>query len=300
MLPLLLVVLAALAQPAPGPAPTITAFTPDNTPAAVATSVRISGTNFVNGATVKFGASAAASVNVIDAQTIVAVTAPQPGFASVKITVTNPDGQSATSAGFFTFTNANPVITGISPDSGSTAGGYEVTIAGFNFHDGVLVQLLSGPTSFRQLDDVRVEGTTRIIGTAPIGPADFEGSVAANVLIVNVNGRSASVQSGFTWIQPPLAIHLVSPASGPAAGGTKVTIAGEGFSTAAPPAVQFGGIPATSVNVIDAVTLEVIAPASQRGGSVSIFMRNDAGTVEKKDAFFYEGGVLPRRRVLRP
>lgn len=83
-------------------APTIASFAPSSGPAAGGTVVAITGTNFQNGATVQFGSAAAVSVTVNTATSISAI-APVHAAGAVTITVTNPDGQSATSAGSYTY-----------------------------------------------------------------------------------------------------------------------------------------------------------------------------------------------------
>jgi IPT/TIG domain len=67
---------------------------------------------------------------------------------------------------------------------------------------------------------------------------------------------------------PPLTITSVTPASGPAAGGTEVTIKGTGFQFCVicspplpPPEVSFGGVYVRNVQVIDENTMVVTTPA---------------------------------------
>jgi subtilisin family serine protease len=66
------------------------------------TPVTISGANFVSGAGVTFGGTAAASVVVVSAATITAVT-PAHAAGPVDVTVTNPDTKSGTLPGGFTY-----------------------------------------------------------------------------------------------------------------------------------------------------------------------------------------------------
>ena len=75
--------------------PTVTSISPNNGPFSGGTSVSITGTNFVSGATVTFGGVAANSMNVVSTTSITATT-PSHAAGSVDVTVTNPDGQSAT------------------------------------------------------------------------------------------------------------------------------------------------------------------------------------------------------------
>jgi phospholipase C len=80
------------------PAPTLTSISPESGGTTGGTSVTLSGTNFLSGATVSFDSGAATNVSVPNASKITAVTpAHAAGVANVK--VTNPDGQSATLIG---------------------------------------------------------------------------------------------------------------------------------------------------------------------------------------------------------
>jgi acid phosphatase len=64
--------------------------------------VTLSGSNFVSGATVSFGGTAASNVSVTSSTTITATT-PAHAAGAVTVTVTNPDGQSATLTNGFSF-----------------------------------------------------------------------------------------------------------------------------------------------------------------------------------------------------
>ena len=86
-------------------APTVISLNPNTGPAAGATSVTITGTNFVSGVSVTYGGTTATSVVVVDAATITCLT-PAHAAGAVDVTVTNPDAQSATLAGGFTYTGS--------------------------------------------------------------------------------------------------------------------------------------------------------------------------------------------------
>jgi len=89
-------------QAPPAPAPTLSGISPNNGTTAGGTSVTISGSNFVNGATVQLGGVAATNVVVSNSTTITATT-PAHAAGAVNVVVTNPDGQSATLAAGFTY-----------------------------------------------------------------------------------------------------------------------------------------------------------------------------------------------------
>jgi hypothetical protein len=85
-----------------GPAPILDSLSPTSGSITGGTSVTLTGTNFVNGATVLFGATPATSVTFNSATSITAV-APVHIEGTVSVTVTNPDTQSSTLNGAFQY-----------------------------------------------------------------------------------------------------------------------------------------------------------------------------------------------------
>jgi uncharacterized lipoprotein YbaY len=88
-----------------GPAPTVTLVAPATGAAAGGTLVNITGTNFATTGTVTvtFGGVAATGVTVVNSTTITCTT-PAHAAGAVNVVVTNPDTQSGTMAGGFTYT----------------------------------------------------------------------------------------------------------------------------------------------------------------------------------------------------
>jgi hypothetical protein len=86
--------------------------------------------------------------------------------------------------------------------------------------------------------------------------------------------------------QPPTVKKLASK-SGPAAGGTSVTITGTQFSASA--AVSFGGVPAGEVSVSSATSLTAVSPAGVIGTvDVTVTTFNGTSAIIKKDHFKYK------------
>src|SRR5882672_4084153 len=131
----------------PAPAPTVGSVAPASGPTSGGTSVTITGTNFVTGATVSFGGTAATNVSVVSATSITATT-PAHAAGAVNVTVTNPGAQSGTLTNGFTYTAAAPTIsfvqvaaatpqspTGtvvVSYSSAQTAGDLNIVVVGWN------------------------------------------------------------------------------------------------------------------------------------------------------------------------
>lgn len=74
-------------------------------------------------------------------------------------------------------------------------------------------------------------------------------------------------------------VTLVSPATGPVAGGTVVTLTGHGFTQTQ--SVMFGSVPATSVTVNSDESITATAPPSASTGFVEVTVTNAAGTSAK-------------------
>jgi len=114
------------------PPPEITSINPNSGPMEGGDLVTITGNNFVNGATVKFGNIDATNVTFINSGTLV-VTTPPSNAGTKNVTVTNPDGQSGVYANGYTFMRPPPTITSIAPTMGTMTGGTDVTITGTGF-----------------------------------------------------------------------------------------------------------------------------------------------------------------------
>ena len=112
-------------------APTLKRLSVGSGPASGGTEVQITGTNFQPGATtVDFGSAPATNVTV-ESPTTLTVTSPAteiPADGYVDVTVTTPGGTSAIIGG--DRFKPEPTVTSVSPNRGSTEGGYPVVITG--------------------------------------------------------------------------------------------------------------------------------------------------------------------------
>lgn len=78
-------------------------------------------------------------------------------------------------------------------------------------------------------------------------------------------------------------IDSVTPATGPAAGGTNVVIKGTNFGGAT--AVTFGGTAATNVKVVDETTITCTTPA-KTAGPYAVAVTDDSGVATKASPAF--------------
>jgi hypothetical protein len=146
-----------------------------------------------------------------------------------------------------------PNPTTVSPASGPIAGGTPVTLTGQNFTSGATVTFGGAAAT-----SVVVVSATQITANTP---PHVQGKV--NVVVTNPNGQSATLASGFTFVAPAPILTAVSPASGPIAGGTPVTLTGQNFTSGA--TVTFGGAAATSVVVVSATQITANTPPHAQG-----------------------------------
>ena len=274
---------------APASPPTITSFTPTQGSANGGNNVAITGTNFQNGATVKFGDTAAVSVTV-NSSTSINATSPVHAAGAVDITVTNPDGQTATSPNPFTYLTAAPSITSVTPSSGSNAGGTPITIAGSNFVTGATVTIGGAPATVTNVT------TGSITATTPPGPFDLATTASRDVKVTNPDSRSFTLSNGFTYTLPAPAITGLSPNGSVPGGGTSVTIVGSGFSSGVAMSVTFGGVAGTNVVVTSPTSLSVTAPA-HAVGVVDVVVHAGSASATAAGSFTYQQPSKKRRAV---
>jgi len=112
------------------PPPTVTKLKPNTGPVTGGTTVTVTGTNFTGATAVKFGSTDASSFTVKSGTTITAVS-PAETAGTVDVRVTTSGGTSALSSkDHFKFASK---VTGLSPNTGSAAGGTSVTVTGTGF-----------------------------------------------------------------------------------------------------------------------------------------------------------------------
>lgn len=273
-------------------APTVTAFVPTRGPMAGGTVVTITGTGFQTGASVLFGSVLGTGVSVVSAERILVISPPAQDVPGVAITVINPDQQSGTSQQLFSydFVTAPFSVTSVSPSTGTTAGGTALTISGTGFVAGATVAIGGVPA-----DNAVVLNAFTILTTTPLGPVDIDSPTPRSITVTNPDGRLARLDTGFSWILPPLEIEAITPEHGPSTGGTELLIVGAGITTAQPMTVLIGGKPAKSVAVLNAVTLIAVTPAGS--GTADVVVRRGTESATRENAFQYDGA--PKRRAVK-
>ena len=249
--------------------PAVSGISPATEQTGGPTNVTITGTDFAPGATVNFGANAATNVIVTSPNQLNA-TAPS-GCGTVDVTVTTPDGTSATStADQFTYLLAcgggGATLTSISPTSGPAAGGTVVTVNGTGFVSGVTaINFASNPGT-----GVSCARSTQCQVTSPAG--------AGNVIVTaTVGGVPVTGSATYSYIAATPTLTSISPTSGPAGGGTAVTLNGTGFVSGST-TVNFGPNLATNVSCPSSTLCQATSPAGVGNVTVTVNVSGQAAT----------------------
>ena len=175
--------------------PAITAVTPTTGPQSGGTVVKITGTGFIENATVTFGTVKA--VAVVENATSIKATAPKHPAGSVAIVVKNPDNKEATASAQFVYTAEAAgggsgatalTVTGFVPPNGPQTGGTEVKVTGTGFAGNAIVKFGTAEVA------AVVENATTIKVTTPTHDA---GPVP--VVVKNGDGKEVSAQAQFTF-----------------------------------------------------------------------------------------------------
>ncbi len=177
------------------------------------------------------------------------------------VTVTNPDGQSLPSAsGILTITSGTPAptVTGINPNSGSTAGGTPVTITGTNY--------VTGATA--SIGGVAATGVTVVNSTTITATTGAHAAGTVNVVVTNPDSQSGTLVNGYTYagnsfftMAPCRLVDTRNP-PGPSGGPAISANSGRTF-----PVSGLCSIPSTA----KAVALILVAVAPSDSGDIRLY-----------------------------
>ncbi len=160
---------------------------------------------------------------------------------------------------------SRPTVTGLSPNSGSTAGGESVKVSGSGFQSAGIADVagVQVGTWHASAGAVHVISNTSLTVTLPPArdtlpagaPAPQDGAGAVQVIVTSSDGQSSAPgpSSTFQYVDSKHSGALpsvtgLSPSGGQESTPTPVTILGSGFTGAT--SVSFGGISATTFKVL--------------------------------------------------
>ena len=225
----------------------------------IGTAVTITGSGFDTGCSsgqsgvVYFGGVAATNATVSDSMITAVAPTHHAGPANVQVADCPGDLSPITSADVFNY--ASPVVSSVSPGSGTI--GTTVTITGSGFDTGCS----SGQTGVVYFGGVAATNAT-VSDTTITAVAPTHHAGPANVEVADCLGDLSPITPADVFNYPLPVVGSVSPGSGTS--GTTVTITGSGFdygcSGGQTGQVYFGGVAATNATVT-AATATVVAPA---------------------------------------
>jgi hypothetical protein len=253
--------------------PTVTGLSPTFGPSLGGTTVNVIGTGFTGATSVIFGTAEATNVTVVNANLVTAVS--PPGNGVVDVSVTTPAGTSPpTPADQFTYPPL-PTVTGLSPTSGTAAGGTPVTITGTNFTAPATVDFgTNNPAT-----NVIVVNASTVTADSPAG------SGVVDVTVTDAGGTSLTSPADQFTYGPT--VTSISPPSGPLAGGTFVTIIGTNLTNVT--AIDFGTTPVSGGFSDTGTQIVVVSPAGVSPGQVHVTVTSPVGTspTSANDLFTY-------------
>jgi hypothetical protein len=224
----------------------------------------IVGTNFVNGATVRFNRSGlvpdipattctyVSSTRLNCTFDISAGTESPPTY---NITVTNPDGKEGMRANVFTLSSAAPTITSSTPNTGMQTVTVPITnLVGTNFQPGSVVVYRQGATTI-PLTGATVVSRTQITGTLVIPSAAPTGPYSVN--ITNPDGKTGSRAGMFTVTTNAPTLSSRTPTTGNRGWPVQFTINGGRFQSGATVTLTRGPltIPVSNISVVSATQI---------------------------------------------
>jgi hypothetical protein len=163
-----------------------------------------------------------------------------------------------------------PAVTAISPQGGVLTGLTRVTVYGANFltaAPGSIAGCRFGTGTFISASDAGPTNTSMVC-LSPEGVSSVSVEVSLN------NGKDYSSNGvKFTYF----ALDSVSPATGPTAGGTAVTLSGQGFSSAAAIRCRFGAVEVPAQAVIDSLRCTCLTPSVASSSNTTLAVSANGG-----------------------
>ena len=253
----------------------------------------ITGTGFSGSSTVTIGGNAA-NVTMESGGTSLSVEVPAtggdtPGACNVQVTTA---GVSSAANTLFTY-NPRPVVNGLNPIIGTTAGSTSVLISGTGFTGATAVQFGTETAAFTPLTDIAISATT---------PAGAAGTVT--VYVTTPTGGTNLTSTLYTYLSPP-SVNFTSPDSGPldtadTGDNYPVTIVLTNPVANTVSGVLFGTAPVRRFTFVGGnnYQLLVLPPVATSQGQVTVFATNPAGTGPTTGTYMYKappfiGSIMP-------
>ncbi|MDB5080437.1 MAG: hypothetical protein JWP00_2361, partial [Chloroflexi bacterium] len=246
-------------------APTISQVTPATVLNNAATTLTITGANFVNIPTVLLGNQTLSTVTFNSTTNLTAVIPAGVTPGVYNLTVTNPDNASATLANSVTVKLPAPNLTTVSPNSASNNAIATITLNGTNFVSGA---------------DVRL-GVTNLSGVTFVSAAKLTADVPSgltqgiyDLTVTNPDGQLSTLPASFT-VGPPASgpsISQVAPAVVTNTGSNTVTLSGANFT--GPVTVALSGVSQSGATLVNSSTITFSLAANFTPGTYDVTVTN--------------------------
>ena len=242
-------------------APTVTKLSPNHSTASAQKAVTISGTNFTGATEVHFGPTSV-PFTLVNAKKIKVTAPPAVADGPNDVTVTTPQGTSATNPGDqFIFEAEEPFVDTMTPEIGST--GETIAIEGEGFIGASEVLFGTTPaTSFEVVNDVE------ILAVLPPHPTERAVVRVRTPLGLSPEVCPAKCERPIGHFKFRPSITSISPSSGPLAGGTTLTITGTNFEVGID-RIDFL-LKEVEAECTSETVCTVVAPAGKEAGTVPV------------------------------
>jgi RHS repeat-associated protein len=249
----------------------ITALSPSAGALAGGTTVTITGGDFTGASKVLFGSASAPFTVTSDGQ-LTAVAPKGSGAVRIEVITAGNGTTAAVPADKYVYVDG-PTISSIAPLAGPAAGGTTVTVLGSGLAGATGVLFGGVPAAH-----FTVKSDAALTAVAPPG-------AGAATITVDVGTTPTTVVGAarYTYAVVPSVTGL-SEISGPAGGGTNVTVSGRGFTSDS--RVMFGGTTASS-EYVSGSTVLAIAPAGSGSADVTVATPGGQSATSSVDAFSY-------------
>ncbi len=265
----------------------------------------ITGNNFNTGAAVEIareGTTIPGTVtSLLSSKIIVTCDISDVPTGQYTLTVTNPDGLSATRSNAFTVLapGPSPVITSITPATGMNTGNTAIVITGENFRSKATVTIANAIVT-RTVPKPSVTAT-RMTCTLPLKgmPAGLY-----NITVTNTDGTTAMEKDVFTITNPTPVLSSIKPLAGYNTGPVPVIIYGKNFATGLAMELVSGGttIPGTVTSVSSTRIIGSFDLSGVPGGQYTLTVTNTGATpATRSNAFTVrEAGPAPTITGIAP
>ncbi|NOZ01881.1 MAG: hypothetical protein GXP54_08340 [Deltaproteobacteria bacterium] len=235
------------------------------------TLVSITGTGFHPGTEVSFGILPGGDTQIIDLHHLTVKSPAYGATGPVDIVLDTPYGSAVLDDAFYYFDPTNQPqgvqVLSVSPDQGPLSGGNLVAVVatGLDADQNVVyfgAKAAKVVDTYPESNTVVVEAPPGVPGPVPVG--------------VTTSAGQGNLPNGYTYWKD-FQLTEVAPGSGPAAGGTQITIWGSSLEQGA--TVLIGGLPATAVKYLSSSAVSAVTPPGSPGPADVTVLQGSAKAV---------------------